>query len=444
MTTYEATQDFPFEKMVLGQPQAMQGGGSYFTKLTVDNSPILLQLPKCNMKSGIVKTKRVTYCDLMYGKHQYEELLSDWVEKIEEKCQDLIDTKKHLWFSNELSREDLETMMSSLVRLYKSGTKALMRTYVDVSKRNGNLKCHIYDENERIVDSDKINDKSLVIPLVQIEGIKFTSRSFDLELKLHQLMILEEKEELAFNKSCMIKRRSPPVSNDNTVKDLEDNVSSQSTTSSKEEDALESANAGPVLEIITSPVDENQLTLEKETSSENVKEKDDEKEDESQSIKQEVDISEMPVTDSALGNNELEEVSIKMDGLDNAEVEINSDSEETEESSDNMSSLTDLSNGDLQDITDEVNKELSPKSDIEEIELNVKDNAESITLKKPNEVYYEIYRAAREKARHMRKVALEAYLEAKQIKTKYMLEDLDDSDEELDFEDEEMSAARSV
>ena len=44
MTTYEANKDFPFDKMVLGQPQAMQGGGSYFTKLTINNSPILIQL----------------------------------------------------------------------------------------------------------------------------------------------------------------------------------------------------------------------------------------------------------------------------------------------------------------------------------------------------------------------------------------------------------------
>ena len=50
-------------------------------------------------------------------------------------------------------------------------------------------------------------------------------------------------------------------------------------------------------------------------------------------------------------------------------------------------------------------------------------------LKKPNEVYYEIYKCARERAKHMRKVAVEAFLEAKQIKSKYMLEDIDDSDD---------------
>ena len=52
-----------------------------------------------------------------------------------------------------------------------------------------------------------------------------------------------------------------------------------------------------------------------------------------------------------------------------------------------------------------------------------------LELKKPNQVYYKIYKAAREKALKMRQSAIEAFLEAKQIKTKYMLHNLDDSDD---------------
>ena len=53
-------------------------------------------------------------------------------------------------------------------------------------------------------------------------------------------------------------------------------------------------------------------------------------------------------------------------------------------------------------------------------------------MKKPNEVYCEIYKAAREKAKQLRKVAMDAYLEAKDIKTKYMLPDFIDSDKDSD------------
>ena len=429
MTTFEANKEFPFEKMVLGQPQAMQGGGSYFTKLTIDNKPILIQLPKCNMKNGIVKTKRITYCDLMYEKSNFDEKLSEWVESLEETCQNLIDTKKHLWFSNELTKDDLETMMSSLVRLYKSGSKALMRSYIDISRRNGNLKCHIYDENERIVDSNTITDKTLMIPLVQIEGIKFTSRSFDVELKLIQIMVLEEeKEELAFNKGCMIKRRSPiTMENLRLEKSLENDDLTVSTNNSEIDE--NSVNSETVESTIKKEEDnnnteveiksDNSITLEnveKEASGEN---------------------------NSILGNENLEEVELSIDNLDDAVV-FDNEENSIDDNDDKISSMTAERLPDLEEITLEVKDELSPKMGIEEVELNIKDNAEPITLKRPNEVYYEIYKAAREKAKHMRKVALEAYLEAKQIKTKYMLEDLDDSDEEFDFTENEMAGLTSV
>ena len=58
-------------------------------------------------------------------------------------------------------------------------------------------------------------------------------------------------------------------------------------------------------------------------------------------------------------------------------------------------------------------------------------------MKNPNEVYYEIYKQAREKAKDCRQKAIEAYLEAKQIKTKYMLHDLDDLEDSEDSEDDD-------
>ena len=73
---------------------------------------------------------------------------------------------------------------------------------------------------------------------------------------------------------------------------------------------------------------------------------------------------------------------------------------------------------------------------IEEVNLDFNDIKESITLKKPNDVYYEIYKSARKKAKHMRQVAIESYLEAKEIKTKYMLSDIDDSDDESENEED--------
>lgn len=69
--------------------------------------------------------------------------------------------------------------------------------------------------------------------------------------------------------------------------------------------------------------------------------------------------------------------------------------------------------------------------EIQEVVFNLDKLPESdkITLKNRNDVYYEMYREARRKAKYARELAMASYLEAKNIKNKYMLDDMDDSDE---------------
>ena len=62
---------------------------------------------------------------------------------------------------------------------------------------------------------------------------------------------------------------------------------------------------------------------------------------------------------------------------------------------------------------------------------------DQITLKNRNDVYYEMYREARRKAKYARELALASYLEAKNIKNKYMLDDIGDSDDESDLENDD-------
>ena len=74
-----------------------------------------------------------------------------------------------------------------------------------------------------------------------------------------------------------------------------------------------------------------------------------------------------------------------------------------------------------------------------EVDINTIDTLESLTLKKPNQVYFELYKDARTKAKAAKKAAIIAYLEAKNIKKTYMLENMDDSDSDFDAEIDEVS-----
>ncbi len=75
-----------------------------------------------------------------------------------------------------------------------------------------------------------------------------------------------------------------------------------------------------------------------------------------------------------------------------------------------------------------------------DLSLTLEKNSEPIMLKKPNQVYYEIYEKAREKAKEAKRNAIQAYLDMKNIKKTYMLNDINESDSESeDFEMDDYS-----
>lgn len=77
-------------------------------------------------------------------------------------------------------------------------------------------------------------------------------------------------------------------------------------------------------------------------------------------------------------------------------------------------------------------------TDILEINLDVDNlnNIETIKLKKRDQVYYEMYKEARKKAKIIKKLAISSYLEANRIKNTYMLTDIEDS-EDSDYENKD-------
>ena len=187
MVVFSPTKDFDFDKITLANPHPVQGG-SYFTTLSMDNKPLNVQLPECYTKQGIVSTQKGKYCDLMYDTN-YADTLTEWIEALELKCQNLIHDKKSLWFHNDITKDDITSMMSPVCRLYKSGKKILIRTNITNHKRSGKVKCIIYNENQEPLDSSDILSEHNIIPLICIDGIRFTSRSFEISIVLTQIMI---------------------------------------------------------------------------------------------------------------------------------------------------------------------------------------------------------------------------------------------------------------
>jgi hypothetical protein len=291
-------------------------------------------------------------------------------------------------------------MMTQLTRLYQSGKYVLMRVFIETSKSGS--KCIAYDENEIGFDLDILEANKSIIPLVMIEGVKFSSRSFEISLKLVQVMVLGNTEKKS---ACLIKRSAitgvnSSMESDNTFASVEDaSVEEASVAEASIADASVADAKLYIPTIAQESISKPAASLSKPAASLSKP---------VASLSKPVASVVQPIESLAkatIGGKELKPI---------------------------LKSVSMPATAKALPILEPVKKEL------EEVTINFSDLSDSISLKNPNEVYYEIYKKARENAKLCRMKAIEAFLEAKQIKTKYMLNDLDDSDEDsLEDEDED-------
>lgn len=367
---------FDFSQLSLAHPTGIQGG-AYFTRIQMQNKPLYIETSKSLTRQGFIKNGKKIYCDLMFDNN--DEQLIHWLESLETKCQELIYKKADTWFENKLELSDIESAFASPMRIYKSGKYYLVRVNVKVNYSTNIAQVKIYNENETPVTLEDVTPENNIISIIEVQGIKFTSRNFQIELELKQSMVLNSEK---IFESCLIK---------------------SSTNKPQAKIALDE----PSLLMKQQPENGSANLEESEITLENVENLEDSSPTEIVEDLTEK-INGMNVFSNNTDNEEKKEKEIKIDTA----IETLSDIEE----------LVDTSN----DLT-EVNL-TTTASDLE-----------TITLKKPNQVYYEIYKAARNKAKEAKKQAIIAFLEAKNIKKTYMLEDLDDSedseDSDMDFDD---------
>jgi hypothetical protein len=145
---------------------------------------------------------------------------------------------------------------------------------------------------------------------------------------------------------------------------------------------------------------------------------------------------------NTLDNNDLDNNDLDNNDLDNNDLDLDNISEldpntinNTNNNSKTTSSSLEINFEELENIHQENPNELSEFN----IDIDLENNLESMTLKKPNQVYFELYKEARNKAKLAKRNAILAYLEAKNIKKTYMIENINDSDSDFDAEIDEAS-----
>ena len=176
--------------------------GVFFSNITVDNcvnKHLYLQLEECSSKQGVVSTKGIKYIEIKIKRDGNENIIN-WFEKLEFKCNDILDENKEQWFQTELSRDDIEIMMEKTARLYTSGKFIIIKVAIDLSSSDS--RSLVFDENNNLMDIESITPDTTFIPLIMIEGVRCFSKRFEIVVKLVQLMVTNKQIE----KHCLIKR----------------------------------------------------------------------------------------------------------------------------------------------------------------------------------------------------------------------------------------------
>jgi len=380
---FELNKPFDFSKLSLAHPSAIQGG-AYFTKIEHGLKPLYIQTTKSQTKQGISKSGKKHYCDLMFDKNSEE--IVNWFETLEEVCQQLIFEKRDTWFQTPLDKNDIESVFNSTMRIYKSGNFYLLRTNIKNNYTNSPV-IKIYNENKKSLTIEDIHAETHIISILEIQGIKFTSRNFQIEIELKQIMTVEDEP---FFNNCVIKSHKEVLFTKN-IKNEKDVIVDPNI-----DDPIVDPNIDdPIVDpnIVDPIVDTNIVD---------------------------------PIVDPIVDTNIvecLEEINISTLPFEKPEQ--------------------DVVVKDTLDIKEEVEAPLeivendNDPDELKEFDLSLENYLEeSIHLKKPNQVYFELYKEARNKAKIAKKNALIAYLEAKNIKKTYMLENLNDSDSDSEIDDE--------
>jgi hypothetical protein len=248
--------------------------------------------------------------------------------------------------------------------LYKSGKYYTLRSNIQSILDKPKLK--IYNEDGVEVDFSVINNNVQLMTVLEIQGIRCSARSFQIEIEIKQIMVLKPNnlfDQCVFKPMNTNKVENLTIEKTNEIREPEpehtDDIEDTPPIPDTHLDKMVDENKPADLELFVNTTVNHELPVEAT----------------------EPNRLEVPIKQSLpFDTNDMQEVVFNLEEL--------------------------------------------PETD-------------KITLKKRNDVYYEMYREARKKAKHARDLALASYLEAKNIKNKYMLEDIDDSDEsDLENDDE--------
>jgi hypothetical protein len=392
---------FPLQNVDLGKP--FHKNGMYFIKMYVSGSPIYIQPPKCSLKQGVLKSGKKLFCDLVFSIE--DNYFLTWLEKIEEIARTRIFENRTNWFETELDEHDIEQSLVSPYKMYKSGKCFVIRTNIPTTLDKCDLK--IYDENENEIAHEDLKEDTNVITIIELKGIKCSARNFQFIFDVRQMLVIKPVK--IFEK-CIIKTTASPVAY--SENDPSESVSRVSKTP-KVPDGLSN-----ILSTTNSTISRGESPPRKNDNS----------------LEDDVSHTEPALN---LGKPSSAINSFKEGSVSNSRESDSPILDEPKELFTNVPPAESNRNVSIDTPKHPNTSTNQPTvSEICEVEFDLAEisNSDTVQIKPRNDVYYRMYKAAKQKAKEAKLVALSSYLEAKRIKTTYSL--VDSSDDSSNDEDD--------
>jgi hypothetical protein len=200
MAIHQVGRDFDFGKVHLATPVPIQNG-TFFTKInhTAADDSLFVYTPRCSTK-GLVTSGTKTYMDLVFTAVNTNFL--EWVHSLEEKLQTLVYEKRDRWFSEELEMDDVQSVFMPMLKVHKGLDQYVMRVYIQQGKRLAERPPQVFDENETPRTLTDVRPGAGIIAILDVQGIKFSQKSFVVNVNVKQLMIVDSAPEFS---QCLIK-----------------------------------------------------------------------------------------------------------------------------------------------------------------------------------------------------------------------------------------------
>jgi len=386
MEVFHPNDTFQFEHLYLTPPMSV-AGGTYMTRYSYFNSkqPLYIQTTKTRTKQGIVISGKKGHIDLLITNSDTDSDFTEWIANLEKRSVDLLYEKRHMWFTQELDRTDIENSFTSPIRAYKTGN-FLVRVNLEPNRNFTHIQpfsCKVFDEHKKVAPVEYIKDEHTIISIIEFQGIKFTSRNFQMELLLRQVLVVPD---IPLFETCIISESVPGNSNtSNTELEKATTKQDEPGQQQKSEDNNDYLKEEPLTSLLPHPYSDPV---------------------------QETETKYLGCNSETDTN--LQTAAIKHFGV--TEVEINFDT--------------------IPDTID-TNEPNFPSSTTDTTVTSISSSNQptmiaSIKLKKHKDVLYGMYKIAKKKAIEAKKVAIRTYLEAKEIKAAYLLDDSDLSESDGD------------